>query len=322
MSLRSSSLALEWVVNYLTTNGIPILNQKRMIQTSYSDVYQIETARGIFYLKQVPEILFLEPKMLVFLNDQGFQNIPKLITQNDMLHCFLMTSCGNISLRHLFKKQIDINMLKLGLVHYTKIQRSLESKTEQLLKMGILDWRLNRFASLYYQLLQQEQLLIEDGLTREEIEKLHKLHPMCAKVCSDLSEYKMPDTINHCDFNENNMLLDQKTGTINIIDWGEIALSHPFLSLNGFLWNITHFNIVNQIDLDQLKLQCITHWHDLYDTNDLLNQLKIANKLNGIYAALTYEQIYRATQDKSNPGRLEKRGFIANCLRTFYNSVN
>jgi len=293
-----------------------------MIQTSYSDVYQIETARGIFYLKQVPEILFLEPKMLVFLNDQGFQNIPKLITQNDMLHCFLMTSCGNISLRHLFKKQIDINMLKLGLVHYTKIQRSLESKTEQLLKMGILDWRLNRFASLYYQLLQQEQLLIEDGLTREEIEKLHKLHPMCAKVCSDLSEYKMPDTINHCDFNENNMLLDQKTGTINIIDWGEIALSHPFLSLNGFLWNITHFNIVNQIDLDQLKLQCITHWHDLYDTNDLLNQLKIANKLNGIYAALTYEQIYRATQDKSNPGRLEKRGFIANCLRTFYNSVN
>lgn len=120
-------------------------------------------------------------------------------------------------------------MLGYGIMDYTKIQRTLESKTEPLLKMGILDWRLSRFALLYNQLIEQEQLLIDDGLTRNEIDKLHQLYPVCVKLCSDLSEFKMPDTINHCDFNENNMLLDQKTGAINIIDWGELALSHPFL---------------------------------------------------------------------------------------------
>jgi hypothetical protein len=213
-------------------------------------------------------------------------------------------------------------MLKKGIMNYTKIQRSLENKTEQMLKIGILDWRLSQFASLYDQLLQQEQLLIDDGLTRKEIDRLNQLYPICVKLCSDLSEYKMPETINHCDFHENNMLLDQKTGAINIIDWGEVVISHPFLSLNGCLWNITYFNKVSPIDLDHLKSQCITQWLDLYNSNDLLYQLNLANQLNGIFAALTYEQIYRATQDKPNSVRHEKKGSIAGCLRTFYNGFN
>ncbi len=315
------SQALEWAISYLNSQKIPILNQKRIVETSYSDVYQIETILETFYLKQVPESLSLEPRMLAFLHDQGFQNIPKLVAQHNTLHCFLMTSAGEISLRHFFKEKIDLTMLKEGITTYTKIQRSLEDKTEQLLKMGVLDWRLSQFASLYDHLIQQEELLVYEGLTAEEIDKLHQLYPTCIALCSDLLAYKIPETINHCDFHDNNMLLDQKTGAINIIDWGEVVLTHPFLSLRGCLWNITYFHKVSQNDLDQLKLQCITPWLDLYDTNDLLHQFNLAEKLGGIFAALGYEQIYRATQDKPNSVQREKRGSIAGCLRSFYNSV-
>lgn len=231
MSTHLFSQALEWAVNYLSINNDPILNQKKIIQTPYSEVYKIATTPGkTFYLKQVPEALFLEPMMLDYLHEQDCQNIPKLVTKNNTLHCFLMTSCGDLSLRSLFKGRVNLDMLNQGITNYTKIQRCLESKTQPLLQMGILDWRLNQFASLYYQLLQ-----MDDGLTRQELDELHQLLPLCAKLCSDLSEYKIPETINHCDFHENNMLLDQKIGTINIIDWGEVVLTHPFLSLSGCL---------------------------------------------------------------------------------------
>lgn len=322
MSTNLSDPALEWAVNYLTANKMSILSSKRIIQTSYSEVYKIETSLGrAFYLKQVPEALFLEPVMLTFLHEQDCQNIPKLVAQNNTLHCFLMASCGELSLRSLFKEQVNLDMLNQGITNYTKIQRCLENKTQQLLQMGILDWRLNQFASLYYQLLQQEQLLMDDSLTKQEMARLHQLYPYCVKLCSDLSEYKVPETINHCDFHENNMLFDQETGAINIIDWGEVVLTHPFLSLSGCLWNITYFNKISQNELNQLKSQCVSSWFDLFGLDDLLHALKLANQLNGIYAALSYEQMYLATQGKPNSVQREKRGSIAGCLRTFYNSV-
>lgn len=318
MSNCLSSQALEWAINYLSINNSPVLDQKKIIQTSYSTVYKIEIIdKKIFYLKQVPEALYLEPTMLAYLYEQGCQNVPKLVTKNNMLHCFLMASCGERSLRSLFKKQVDVDKLKQGITNYTTIQRGLENKTQQLLTINVLDWRLKQFALLYSQLLDQEHLLIDDGLTKKEIEELHQLYPMCVQLCSELLAYNVPETINHCDFHENNMLFDSKTKAINIIDWGEVVLGHPFLSLSGCLWNMIYFHKINPNELNQLKSHCVSAWLDRYDINKLLYLLDLANQLLGIYAALSYEQMYRATHGKPNSVQREKKGAIAGCLRTF-----
>ena len=49
------------------------------------------------------------------------------------------------------------------------------------------------------------------------------------------------------------MLFDSNAGTINIIDWGEVVVSHPFFSLNGCLWNTTHFNDINKVLITLLE---------------------------------------------------------------------
>jgi hypothetical protein len=118
------------------------------------------------------------------------------------------------------------------------------------------------------------------------------------------------------------MLLDRKTGSINIIDWGEVVLSHPFFSLNGFLWNITHFNDVKTNDpiYKRLQLKCIEKWLNLHDKTSLTKALTIANKLSGIYAALGYEKLYIATKDQTITVQQEHPGSIAGCLRTFLNA--
>jgi thiamine kinase-like enzyme len=314
--------ALQWATQYLTSEKkLTLVNLQKIIETSYSIVHEIKTTQGVVYLKKTPKALFQESKTLAFLSKQGCTNIPEFIAENSELHCFLMTSCGDESLRHLFNGHVDLSKLKLGILNYTKIQRFLENKVQQLLTLGIPDWRVDKFASLYHALIQQEQLLIGDGLQEKEIESLHQLYPTCVTLCESLSKYGLPQTINHCDFHENNMLLDRNTGDVSIIDWGEVVISHPFFSLNGCLWNITYFNELKQSDLAYGKIQsyCIASWLDCYDEKTLREMLNITSKLSGVFAALAYEQMYNATKDQEKTVQQEHPGSIAGCLRTFLN---
>ena len=298
------------------------MHHRIVVETSYSIVYQIETTHGVVYLKQVPKALFLEPQTIRFLHQHGCKNIPSLIAENDDLNCFITTACGTISLRHLFNGDVNFDQLKQGIENYTNIQRLLENNIQPMISLGTPDWSLNKFTALYGQLIQQTQLLMDDGLTKKEIDLLHQLYPTCLRLCETLSKYNIPETINHCDFHENNMLLDEKSGAINIIDWGETVIAHPFLSLNGCLWNITYFNKIMQTDViyRQLQSQCVAPWFNLYDETTLLEVLDTANQLLGIFAALSYERLYDMTKNQSKTVQQEHPGSIAGCLRTFLQS--
>lgn len=319
MNTNEHEKALQWAEHVLASN---IVAHQIVVETPWSVVYKIETTQCVVYLKQVPKALFLEPDILAFLHHHGCKNIPELIAIDPELHCFLTKSCGNVALRDLFKRKVDFPLLKIGIHSYTTIQRQLENKMQLTSALGIPDWRLNKFTSLYSELISQDKLLLDDGLAEEEINQLHLLHPTCQQLCDILSNHDIPETFSHSDFQENNMLLDEKTGSINIIDWGEAVIAHPFFSLNGCLWNLTYFNELKPTDSMYRKIQseCIVPWLNLYDEKTLLELLNIANQLLGIYAGLEYERLYVATQN--NPTRTirqEKRGSIAGCLRSFLN---
>jgi hypothetical protein len=317
--------ALQWAEQYLTSDkNNNIVNSQQIIQTAYSIVHKIETTEGIVYLKQTPKELFLEPKTLIFLNKIGCRNIPEFLAMSATLDCFLMRSCGDESLRHLFNGQLNLNQLKKGITNYTHIQRSLENKVQQMLSIGIPDWRLDKFSLLYSQLIHQDKLLIEDGLTLKEIDQLHQSYSTCILLCERLAEFRLPETINHCDFHENNMLLDNKTGDISIIDWGEAVITHPFLSLCGCLWNLRYFNELIEADTKYSQLQsfCVSSWLDLYNEEKLIKALNTANQLNGIYAALAYERMYMATKDQLQTVQQDHSGSIAGCLRTFLSTIH
>lgn len=316
---------LLWAEEYLTSNRkLKSINSKKILQTSYSTVYKIQTEQDDFYLKSTPKDLFLEPDVIDFLNIRQCMNVPKLVAKNELLNCFLMTSCGNETLRQLFKGKFEINLLRQGINNFTRIQRTLEKNLPEMLSIQIPDWRLQKFPSLYRQLILQEQLLLGDGMTKHEIEQLHLLEDVCINLCNELSNFGISETINHNDFQENNMILDNATGNISIIDWGEAVITHPFFSLCGCLWNITYFYNVKTDDTEYKALQaiCIKSWLDYYSEETLINILNIATKLSGIYAALGYEKMYKATQHQENNVKKEHPGSIAGCLRTFLGTQN
>lgn len=318
--MHQSEQALNWAMQYLAAyNDITNIHHEPIVNTSYSIVHKLKLNTQIIYLKQTPELLFSEPKILAFLKEQGVENSPVLIAENPRLLCFLMLSCGDQSLRTHFNKKMNVVQLEKGIANFTKIQRLLENKISELLAIGAPDWRLDKIPLLYNSLIQQDKLLLSDGLTEIEINQLHELHQTCIDVCDKVSEYKIPETLTHCDFHDNNMLLDNNTKEINIIDWGETVIAHPFFSLNGCLWNLTYFYSVKESDLLYTNIQsaCIKPWLHIYSETQLLAILNIANKLHGIFAALGYERIYLATKNQQKTIQQEHPGSIAGCLRTF-----
>lgn len=312
---------LSWAIKHLELLNTSLIKHEKVIDTSYSKVYKLTTNQNIYYLKQTPETLFIEPKTIQHLRKFGCSHIPKFVAENKDLYCFLMESCGDQSLRHLFNGQIQMDMLKAGITNYTNIQRKVEQHTAELLNLGVFDWRIEKFSSLFVNLIQQEELLMSDGLSLEEIKQLNQAIGTCEALCEKLIETSIPETINHCDFHDNNMLIDKKTGKISIIDWGETVISHPFFSLNGCLWNLTYFQNITTQDNTYKEIQkhAIAPWLDSFDEDKLLEALTIANHLNGIFAALGYELMYQATIGLERTVQQEHPGSIAGCLRSFLN---
>lgn len=323
--MKHHTKALQWAIDDLTSHRkVDVLSHKIVVETSYSIVCQIKTSRGLVYLKQVPKALFLEPRTLRTLHDLQCKNIPELIAENKKLHSFITTSCGDISLRHLFQGEINVDMLKRGIDVYTDILRQLENNTPSFLASNISDWRLHQFPTHYEKLINNTELLKNDGLTLKEIDQLHQLIPTCVELCEKIAQYHIPETLCHCDFHENNMVINKKTGAISIIDWGEIAVTHPFFSLNGLLWNITYHNKIKETDDDyrKIQLQCVSPWLNQYDESSLLKIFGITHQLLGIFAALCYERMYQMTHNESYSVQQEHPGSIAGCLRTFLSDVS
>lgn len=79
---------------------------------------------------------------------------------------------AGIPLHDVFKQEFRPNLLIDAIHHYTKLQIDSADKINLLLDLGVPDWRLQQLPRLYNQLMNEEELLIGDGLTQKELKQL------------------------------------------------------------------------------------------------------------------------------------------------------
>ncbi|CAM3008586.1 hypothetical protein [Legionella worsleiensis] len=75
--MNQHEMALKWAIQYLTSKKYSIIGYEKIIETSYSVVYKMDTSKSRIYLKQTPKELFLEPTTLAFLNKHHCVCIPE-----------------------------------------------------------------------------------------------------------------------------------------------------------------------------------------------------------------------------------------------------
>jgi hypothetical protein len=312
---------IKWGSDYLVSKGYEIDQPPEIfLETPWSTVIRFSTSTGFFYLKKTPADLFTEPEIIeIIQKNKPDSPLPHVLFKSRELNCFLMTSCGDHSLRTKFNGSIDPQLLLNGLNSYIEIMRSFEQNQDVLEAAGVPNWRINHIPTLYTELLAKKAMLLEEGLTEDELVQLMKLAPKIKSICEFISEQKVKDILVNGDFNENNLIINEKTQKISIIDWGECVITHPFFTIAGHLQSSARrYKLeVKGHFLENIRKKCISRWLDVASEHELEAIYQNILRLLPIYSSLATYRLQAATQNKSKE---VQTWFIAEFLRTLLES--
>lgn len=316
------SHALWWGRETLLSDGCFLTGEsiETVQNTPWSYVARYKTASGDVYLKQTPPSLAIESTITQILHDQFQAPVPKIMAINADLHCFLMKDAGE-PLRQILKKQFDTALFCKAIDAYTALQLATADHFNIFLKVGVPDWRLDKFPELYENLLSETEILMADGLSISEIDALKKLLPMVSDLCRQLLAFRIKPAIVQCDFHDNNILInDQKK--ITLIDLGEIVISHPFFSLIGCLSQVKRHHGLTEEDVAYQKLMdaCFKNYIATESEENLQKVFLLAQKLWCVYEACCQHRL-RVLCDLKEFLTFQQYGKLADRLRQFLNGA-
>jgi aminoglycoside/choline kinase family phosphotransferase len=310
---------IQWVRSILENKNYQIQSDTPdVIQDNpWSMVYRFKTNQGLIFLKQVPSELSLEPNVINLLRTEFHANVPFIIAENKEQHCFLMKDAG-IQLHHYLKQRFNTDILIQTMQTYSNLQISIINHTQQFFNLGVPDWRLEKLPSLYRDLIHQEVLLIEDGLSKDELIKLKQLESKLSFLCERLASYKIKDTFGHADFHDKNILINPDTGQTTIIDLGEVVITYPFFSLHNCLHMAKENFSLTDNQYHQLQLTCLEPWIKLESQRNLFDILSIINQCWSIHATLGEYRLIQSVK-KTNFKNLHRQGRFSRKLRYWIN---
>ncbi len=225
-----TSKALAWAQAWLLENGYTETLPRELVrERPWSQVTRFHTDHGSLYLKQVAPAFGDEAKLLVMLNRLGYTPITRTLANDDALICFLMTDSGT-PLRNALKQNYRVDIFAGLMPQYAELQQDATYYVNEMLKLGLPDWRLARWPELYADLIAK---VTTHGLPADTIAALQNLSPRVAEICQQIAAYNLPETLDHGDFQDNNVLI--KVNKLVINDWSDAAITHPFFSLATWL---------------------------------------------------------------------------------------
>ncbi|HAT4400006.1 aminoglycoside phosphotransferase family protein [Legionella quateirensis] len=291
---------IEWALSALNELGYQLktLIPEIILDTAWSEVSRFQTNLGLVYLKKVPSALSLEANVILLLQKQFNAPVPKILAHNQEFHCFLMQDAG-IPLHDVFKQEFRPNLLIDTMHHYTMLQINSADKINLFLELGIPDWRLHQLPKLYKQLLCEEELLLGDGLTQEELKQLKSLDSKLRTLCDQLASFKVPDTFGHADFHDKNILVNPNTHQTTLIDLGEVVITHPFFSFVNCLHRATEHLKLSGTQYRQLQEACFKNWLSIESSVHLFEIIAIINQCWSIHAVLGEYRLIKSITTKA-----------------------
>ena len=231
--------AHDWIRAEAARNSIELIGEIEQPHAyAWSTVMCVHSDAGrLFFKATAPETVY-ESALTHRLAGWYPECHPELIAVDTARGWMLMRDGGE-QLRASIRPTRDIRPWEPVIRRYAQLQIELAGHVPEMLALGIHDYRLANLPALYSQLLTEEDSLMigqEKGLTPDEFVQLQTLFPRFEQICADLAAYGIPESLDHGDFHDGNILL--KNGRITFFDWGDASLTHPFVSLRTFFVSI------------------------------------------------------------------------------------
>ena len=197
----------------------------------WSTVLRVPTVDGDLFFKAAWISGSFEPALTLLLAERMAERIAEPVAV-ELERGWMLTRDAGTRLRELVHSAADLHHWTTLLPSYAALQIELASEGDHLLRLGVPDRRLARIPELLADLLDDTDALmvgLPDGLTSEEVMRMHDELPAIAAMCAELAAFGIPETIQHDDFNDGNVFV--RDGRHVFFDWGDSCVSHPFHTL-------------------------------------------------------------------------------------------
>jgi hypothetical protein len=316
--------AREWIHEQARNRSILITGEIEQPHLyAWSTVLHVPTDQGkLFFKATAPETIH-EAALTRALANWFPDCMPELV-EIDAHRGWMLMRDGGEQLRASIRPTKDIVPWQPVILRYAEVQVDLADYVTELLSLRLPDHRLHVLPALFTGLLaDQESFMIdqEKGLTSAEWEKVQAKAKSFEQICGDLAASGIPESINHGDFHDGNVLV--RDGRITFFDWGDADVTHPFVSLRTFF-----VSIEIALDLEDYSLtpemEALLHlylkpWEGFASKPELLKAYRLSKPVASVVKAFSWHTtISRMGEDL----RKEYAWIVPELMREFLHHQN
>ncbi len=306
-----------WFEAELMAQGLSIEGPIDVVKLRpWSAVLSIPTSRGKVFFKASLPIVKHEVAVTMALSQWRPDCLLPVLAANPERGWLLLPD-GGTTLREIIRGNGDYSYWEQILPRYAEFQIEIARRLPELLAMGAPDERLAILPGQFEKLLGDKRILRpgqEKGLTIEEYSLLQDSVPELSLLCQELASYAVPESLNHGDFHDNNILFQDDH--FRIFDWGDCTISHPFYSLRttfvSLYWSL---NIdTGSPVLDRLRDIYLEAWTAFEPRERLLKAFELSQRLAAVTGALVWHRILSRAEEKDLE---EFAGYIPSLLQEY-----
>ena len=227
--------ARDWIHAETQRQSIQIIGEIEQPHAyAWSTVMHVPSNEGVLFFKATAAETMYEIALTEKLAGWFPDCMPELVAVDTSRGWMLMRDAGE-TLRVSIRPTQDVRPWEPVITRYAELQIGLAEHVPEILALGIPDHRLAQLPDHYTQLLTDETSLMidqEKGLTSDEYQQLQNLTERFQMICEELAAYGIPESLNHGDFHDGNVLI--RDGRITFFDWGDANVTHSFVSLRTF----------------------------------------------------------------------------------------
>jgi hypothetical protein len=171
------------------------------------------------------------------------------------------------------------------------IQINSTSRIDRLIEIGCIDRRIPWLRSHLAGLMTDEVTL--SLLSQAEREDLRRALPRLDSLLAELDALPIPPTLIHGDLHTGNVAL--RDGIIQIFDWTDAAISHPFFDLDVI------FSAEDTAAREALEVVYLSAWERLYPAERVRRAFELARVVYGLYHAVSYQFILNNLGEEDRP---------------------
>lgn len=286
--------AHDWIRAEAKRNSIQLTGEIEQPHAyAWSTVLRVASNTGILFFKATAGETIYEIALTEKLARWFPDCMPDLVASDPARGWMLMRDGGE-QLRTSIRPTKDVRPWEPVITKYAEVQIGLAEHVDEILALGIPDHRLAALPALYSQLLTDDKSMMverEKGLTSADYQQLQNLIPRFEQICANLAAFGIPESVNHGDFHDGNVLV--KGGRITFFDWGDASVTHPFVSLRTFF-----VSMEIALDLDDwapptsemltLRDRYLARWERFASKEQLLRAYNVSRPVASIVKALSW----------------------------------